>query len=182
MYSNRANKIKRESIIGLPVIDGTTGKQIGVIKDLYANEESTLLQGFYVTNKTWGNKTMGLPFHNATIGYDAVIAEGGLADSHTLKNEEGGQLENLLNKKVIREDGVEQGIVSDIILDPLTGRIEGLELSESVFGDLMAGRRILPYEPHEYVNGDILVITLEQAETIDSNNRGIKNILFNRLE
>ena len=82
----------------------------------------------------------------------------------------------------MREDGVDLGIISDIILDPLTGRIEGLELSESVFEDLMAGRRILPYEPYEYINGDILVITMEQAESIDSSNRGIKNILFNRLE
>ncbi|NLC43518.1 MAG: hypothetical protein GX783_04475, partial [Clostridiales bacterium] len=118
----------------------------------------------------------------ATIGYDAVIAEGELSESNNIKKEEGEKLEKLINKKVIREDGVEQGIISDIILDPLTGRIEGLELSESVLGDLMAGRRILPYEPREHENEDTLVISLEQAESIDYNKRGIKNILFNRIE
>ena len=125
---------------------------------------------------------MGLPFHNATIGYDAVMVEGELIKSHNQTETENEELKKLLNKKVVREDGVDLGIISDIILDPLTGRIEGLELSESVFEDLMAGRRILPYEPYEYINGDILVITMEQAESIDSSNRGIKNILFNRLE
>lgn len=182
MYNDRANRIKRESILGLPVIDGRTGKKLGVVKDLYTSDQSAQLQGFYVTNKGWGNKTMGLPFNNATIGYDAVIAEGELSESNNIKKEEGEKLEKLINKKVIREDGVEQGIISDIILDPLTGRIEGLELSESVLGDLMAGRRILPYEPREHENGDTLVISLELAESIDYNKRGIKNILFNRIE
>src|SRR5690554_2559238 len=105
MYSNRANRIKRESILGLPVIDGRTGKKLGVVKDLYTSDQSTQLQGFYVTNKGWGNKTKGLPFHNATIGYDAVIAEGELSESNNLKKDEGEKLEKLLNKKVIREDG-----------------------------------------------------------------------------
>ncbi|HCS73886.1 MAG TPA: hypothetical protein DIW17_08430 [Clostridiales bacterium] len=182
MDRKRASRIKRESVLGLPVIDGSTGKKLGVVKDFYAAKQSTQLQGFYVVNKALGGKTMGLPFHNATIGYDAVMVEGELIKSHNQTETENEELKKLLNKKVVREDGVDLGIISDIILDPLTGRIEGLELSESVFEDLMAGRRILPYEPYEYINGDILVITMEQAESIDSSNRGIKNILFNRLE
>ena len=67
MDRKRASRIKRESVLGLPVIDGSTGKKLGVVKDFYAAKQSTQLQGFYVVNKALGGKTMGLPFHNATI-------------------------------------------------------------------------------------------------------------------
>lgn len=179
--SNR-NRIKRQSIIGLPVIEGSTGKRIGVVKELYANGQSARLAGFYVIDKGRGKKTIGIPFDDVTIGSDAIITDGKLRPENKSSELNGGELEKLLGKKVVREDGMELGYISDIILDPLTGRIEGLELSESVLGDLVSGRRILPYEPHEYTNGDILVITMEQAESIISNNRGIKNIFFNKLE
>ncbi|HHY82281.1 MAG TPA: hypothetical protein GX505_06335 [Clostridiales bacterium] len=179
---NNRSRIKRQSILGLPVIDGSTGKRLGVVKDLYVNGQSAKLDGFYVTDKGWGNKTIGIPFDDVTIGNDAIIAEGNLSAVSRHSELNRGELEKLLGKKVVREDGLELGYISDIILDPLTGRIDGLELSESVIGDLMSGRRILPYEPHEYTNGDILVISMEQAERIISSNRGIKNIFFSKLE
>ncbi|HHT65619.1 MAG: PRC-barrel domain-containing protein [Caldicoprobacterales bacterium] len=182
MDSRRGSKIKRETIVGLPVIDGKTGKKLGVVKDLYTKEQSSHLEGFYVTNKGWGNKTIGIPFDDATVGCDAVIAEGELPASHIPQQVPGDGLVKLLNKKVVREDGVELGQISDIILDPLSGRIEGIELSEGIIGDLISGRRMMPYEPYQQNDSDFLVITMEQAENIVSGNRGIKNIFFNKLE
>ena len=182
MDGKRGSKIKRESILGLPVIDGRTGKKLGVVKDLYTIGQSSHLKGFYVTNKGWGNKTIGIPFDDATVGYDAIIAEGEMSAPHLPRQLPSDGLDKLLNKKVVREDGVELGLISDVILDPLSGRIEGLELSGSVIGDLISGRRIMPYEPFEHLDGDILVITMEQAESIAPGNRGIKNIFFNKLE
>jgi uncharacterized protein YrrD len=64
----------------------------------------------------------------------------------------------------------------------LSGRIEGIELSEGIIGDLISGRRMMPYEPYQQNDSDFLVITMEQAENIVSGNRGIKNIFFNKLE
>jgi uncharacterized protein YrrD len=176
-----STRIKRQSIIGLPVIEGRTGKKLGVVRDLYTSGRNSQLEGFYITNKGWGSKTIGIPFEGVTIGFDAVIAEGDLPAEAEPREEKNEDLAKLLNKKVVREDGMELGYISDIILDPLTGRIEGLELSESVIGDLISGRRILPYEPHEYTEGEMLVVTLEQAESITPSNKGIKNIFFNKI-
>ena len=173
--------IKRQSIIGLPFIEGRTGKKLGIVRDVYTSGQNTQLEGFYVTNKGWGSKSIGIPFADATIGYDAVIAEGELPADREPREESGEELKKLLNKEVVREDGKELGLISDIILDPLTGRIEGLELSESVIGDLISGRRILPYQPYEYTEGEMLVVTLEQADSITPCNKGIKNIFFNKL-
>ncbi|MDD3465253.1 MAG: PRC-barrel domain-containing protein [Candidatus Cloacimonetes bacterium] len=181
MTSKRRQIIKRESILGLPVIDGRTGEKIGVVKDLHVKDQNAYLQGFYVTGKGWGNKTIGIAFDDATVGYDAIIAEGEVYKS-SLQEIKSGVIEKLLKKRVVREDGVELGVISDIILDPLTGRIEGLELSESVIGDLISGRQMLPYEPYESMEGDTLVVTMEQAENITSGNKGIKNIFFNKIE
>lgn len=181
MKINRGSKIKRESILGLPVIHGSTGRVLGVVKDVYAGRQSSQLEGFLVSNKGWRNRTMDIAFDKATIGIDAVIAEGDLSELSSPQKMPDAGAHNLLGKRVVREDGVDLGVISDIILDPLTGRIEGLELSESVVGDLISGRKMLPYKPQEFDDGDILVISMEQAESITSGSRGIKNILFSIL-
>jgi uncharacterized protein YrrD len=182
MENNRySTMIKRQSIIGLPVIEESTGRKLGIVQDIYTNNQNAQLEGIYITNKGWGNKTIGIPFEGVTIGYDAVITEGRLHPSTQPMIENNSELKKLLNKKVVREDGKELGVISDIILDPLTGKITGLELSESVIGDLISGRQILPYEPHEYVEGDMLVVTHDQADSIASTNKGIKNIFFTKL-
>lgn len=173
--------IKRQSIIGLPVIEESTGKKLGIVQDIYTSNHNTQLEGILISTKGWGGKTVGIPFEGITIGYDAVITEGGLKSSSQQVLGNKSELKRLLNKKVVREDGKELGVISDIILDPLSGRITGLELSESVIGDLISGRQILPYEPHEYVEGDMLVITHDQADSIAPTNKGIKNIISSKL-
>jgi len=180
MIGKSRSIIKRESIIGLPVINGKTGKKLGVIKDLYTKNRGTYLEGFYVTNNI-NRRFIAVPFDDATVGYDAVIAEGYTTKFYHEKAKD-EVLEKLLNKKVVREDGAEIGVISDIIFDPLTGRIEGLELSESVIGDLISGRQILPYEPPEFIDGEALIISMEQAQNIIPMERGIKNIFLNNQE
>ena len=96
---------------------------------------------------------MDIAFDKATIGIDAVIAEGDLSELSSPQKMPDAGAHNLLGKRVVREDGVDLGVISDIILDPLTGRIEGLELSESVVGDLISGRKMLPYTPQEFDDG-----------------------------
>ena len=172
--------IKRQSIIGMPVIEGRTGKRLGMVRDVYTSGQNSRLEGFYVSNKGWGKKFIGIPFMDATIGYDMILTEGELPENSRFPEDSGG-LKNLLNKEVLREDGKQLGQISDILLDPLTGKVEALELSESIFGDLVSGRRILPWQPFERPEDDMLVITMEQADSILPCDKGIKNIFFNKL-
>ncbi len=172
--------IKRQSIIGMPVIEGRTGKRLGMVRDVYTSGQNSRLEGFYVSNKGWGKKFIGIPFMDATIGYDMILTEGELPENSRFPEDSGG-LKNLLNKEVLREDGKQLGQISDILLDPLTGKVEALELSESIFGDLVSGRRILPWQPFERPEDDMLVITMEQADSIFPCDKGIKNIFFNKL-
>lgn len=178
---NKRNIIKRESIIGLPVIDGNTGKRLGIVKDFYTGVGNTHLEGLYVTQKGWGKKGFDILFQDITIGIDSVITEGNNLPKIKVNQENNENLKKLLKKKVVREDGQELGFISDIILDPLTGRIEGLELSESVIDDLITGRQVLAYQPDEYNKGNVIVVTIEQADNITSYNKGIKNIFLNKI-
>ena len=181
MVGKRRSIVKRESIIGLPVFDGKNGEKLGVVKDLYFNGQSNRLEGLYVTNRDMGRNFIEIPFIDASLGYDAVIAEGKVFP-HNADRAEDEITEKLLYKRVVREDGTELGMISDIIFDPLTGRIQGLELSEGIIGDLISGRQILPFELCESIKGDTLIISMEQAQNITPINRGIKNILINKLE
>lgn len=172
-----SNAIKRESIIGLPVIESKTGRKLGVVQDFYAGGPNTHLEGMYVAQKGFGKKSLKIPFRDVTIGYSSVTTEGNAIE----KVQDNGVIKGLLKKRIILEDGRELGTVSDIVLDPLTGEIRGLELSESVIDDLITGRHILPYQAEEHSEGDVIIVTMEQADSISSYNKGIKNIFLNKI-
>ncbi len=178
--NQRLNCIKRESVIGLPVIDGKTNKKLGIVKDLYTNKGNTHVEGLFVARDGWGKNDLDISFSGVTIGTDAIIAEGEIQRGTNSENEV-CPLYKLLKKKAIREDGQELGIISDILIDPITGRIEGLELSVSVLDDLFTGRRIIPNMPYEQGDGDVIVVSLDQAEKIESYNKGIKNIFLSKI-
>lgn len=172
---NKFNYIKRESVIGLPVIDAKSQKHIGIVKDIYTNEKGTHIDGMYITCNGWGRNDIDVPFIGTTIGTDTIIAEGEILSG--VKHKNGDSIEKLLKKHVVREDGQGLGVISDLLLDPLTGRIEGLEISEGLIDDLLKGRQMMPYLPYEQGNGDVIVISMEQAEKCRPYNKGIKNML-----
>jgi len=178
--SERLSYIKRESVIGLPVIDGKTNRKLGIVKDFYTNKGNTHVEGLFVARDGWGNNDLDISFSGVTIGTDAIIAEGGIQQG-AKSADEASSLDKLLKKRAIREDGQELGIISDILIDPITGRIEGLELSVSVLDDLLTGRRIIPNMPYEQGSGDVIVVSLDQAAKIESYNRGIKNIFLSKI-
>lgn len=179
MTGKKNNYIKRESLIGLPVIDARKQMQIGIVKDLYINEKWTHVAGIYLTCKGWGRNDIDIPYASLTIGTDSIMAEGDQINKAGPKDN--NIVKSLLNKQVIREDGQELGFVSDIILDTLTGRIEGLELSEGLVDDLLKGRQLMPYFPFEQREGDIIVLSREEAEQCSPFNKGIKNIFLNKI-
>ncbi|NLH59189.1 MAG: PRC-barrel domain containing protein, partial [Clostridiales bacterium] len=63
MTGKKNNYIKRESLIGLPVIDARKQRQIGIVKDLYINEKWTHVAGIYLTCKgCWGRNDIDIPY------------------------------------------------------------------------------------------------------------------------
>lgn len=72
------------------------------------------------------------------------------------------QIEEIINKSVKTNLGDLQGILTDIYVEVLTGRILSYELSEGYYDDIVSGRKIIQLEGALKENANSQVITLYQ--------------------
>ncbi len=176
--------LRRESLIGSPVISRTSGKQIATILDVQLSQDNQYVEAFRVASSGVMKKNGLLPFHQViSISNQGVVVQeenlmhvpqihGGLHEPTE---------EALLGHKVVLEDGQSLGTISDILINPESGKISGMELSDGFVDDLVVGRRYMHVPPEYRQDGDMLVISKEDALHIESYQKGIKNIFLNKL-
>jgi uncharacterized protein YrrD len=173
--------IRRENLMGLPVLSNYTGEQLGYIINVIFTPDNYRISGIVINTK--GLNTKGALISNKDIislGRYAVIVSYPNEDSRIINTDNIGV--SMIGARVLREDGYEIGKVSDILIDSETGRVEGYEISKGFFDDFVQGRSFiscrLPY------NNDMeaLIIGYNQQDDIKPYNKGIKNIFFNKLE
>ncbi len=90
-------------------------------------------------------------------------------------NEEYGR--KILGRQLLTGNGQELGTISDIILDPNDGKIEGFEISRGFIDDLLEGRYVLPYDASNSVMENAVIVSMEQIQHIKAYNKGIKSLL-----
>ena len=83
----------------------------------------------------------------------------------------------MVGYQLVRGDGQELGQISDIILNPIDGTIEGHEVAKGIKEDIIEGRSILPYDASNSVSDDAVIVSIEQTDQIQPYNKGIRNIL-----
>lgn len=175
--------MKRGSLIGLPVISGKTGNKLGVVADIIFKPGQEKIEGIVISGGGWSIWKKYVPLTKIrNIGQYAIIIEENNVNSDEnidVPVKTRGQYGNqLLGYQIIRGDGQELGHISDIILDPNDGTVEGFEVSKGLIDDLMEGRYVLPYDISNTVNQDSIIVSTEQADQLKSYDKGIKN-LFN---
>ena len=79
--------------------------------------------------------------------------------------------------QLVSGDGQEIGQISDIILNPNDGTVEGYEVSKGIIEDIVDGRSILPYDISNSVTDDAVIVSIEQTNQMKSYNKGIKSML-----
>lgn len=174
--------IKRDLLIGLPVMDIKSGRQLGTIQDLCLTSDSLAVEGLLVAGGGWSGKNFCIPYNNIrTIGPHAVIVETADKPDNINDNAPERYAGVLVGMQVMAADGRNLGTISDIIIDPLDGTIQSMELSEGPLDDLIKGRSILPWYPPGNSNSDAHIISGEHADQLSSYNKGIKNIFLNKL-
>jgi len=174
--------MKRGRLLGLPVISARTGRKIGVVVDIIFRPGQQRIKGLLVSSEGFVERKRHVPLEWVrTIGRHAVIVDEplqshGQAGSLPMEgNEEYGN--RILGRQLLRGDGQEVGLISDIILDPSDGRIEGFEISRGLIDDLLEGRYILPYDASNSISEDAVIVSMEQIQQIKAYNRGIKTLL-----
>lgn len=176
------NIIRRLDIIGMPVIDINKGEKIGEIGDIIFENRSGILKGLVAILNHWIKKQVIIMHeHISTIGEYSIVMHG---YNDVLYKTYGLSLgKNLIGVKLIREDGYEIGKVSDIFIDKEKWTISGYEFSRGIIDDFVYGRGFIPYPIPYGLDNNALVVTNIQYEDIKlCNDKGIKNIFFNRIK
>lgn len=167
--------LSRETLRGLPVLCQKTQKKIGIVEDVIYIPGGDKVEGIIVVDHKLISKRFFIALEKIlAFGQMAVIVEDG-----NQREVQWGDSASVLGRTIIRDDGKELGIISDIVFDPIDGQVEGYEISRGVVDDLISGRNILPYDSFPDSQGEVVIISAEQSADIKPGNRGIKNILSN---
>jgi len=135
---------KGREIIGLSVIDYTTGKESGAIDDLILDLEQGKVTALLIKSVGWLTTSRLVPLAIVQqVGSDAVLIDD---ETKEAIEDDGCRIKSLKGCSVISCEGKDLGTVEDLILDIPEGRVVGWEISDGLVQDLVEGRRVLPVE------------------------------------
>lgn len=157
----RLRVYKLRNLLGLQVIEVNTGKVLGEVIKVFVNFDKAAIIGIEICSKHSGLGSVRVAMEDVyAIGNDAVM----IRDFSTITTDHPSfknnliSLDELLEKKVVSESGVQLGIIVDIYFDAVTGEIKDYELSESLITDLLYGRLAVPLPPAQVIGDDNIIV------------------------
>jgi uncharacterized protein YrrD len=160
---------KAKDVIGLPVITVTTGKQVGVVKELKIGSDWKLKtvvlepRGWFAAGRSVAAEDIvGLGEDAVTIpGEEAVRPEDGDPEARPLADGAG----KLFGLPVVTADGERIGLIEDVYFQPEAGiPLVGFELSEGFLSDLQEGRKTLPIPEDATLGEDAVIVPSSCAQ------------------
>jgi len=166
--------IRLQQVIGLPVFTMKSGKQVGVVRDAWFDEQWQL-NGLILEYAKWFAMKVRMVKWSAvlTCGEDAVI----IADDSQIILEKRQLMQRafcagviqLRDMPVVTVTGLQLGRVSDVYFYPLQGtQIVGYELTDGFVSDLIEGRKWLrtPSDAEAIMLGEdaIIVPAISESE------------------
>lgn len=164
---------KLQRMIGLPVIDGSTGSSAGKVIDIWFDEHWTL-SGLLLKARRWWFKR-----YFDAVDWDRVIACGPdaivISSKDAIRRLEGTEIGRTFHAGAIRlrdlplltEDGRQLGRVSDVYFQEIKGTpIVGFELTDGFVSDLIEGRKWLktPADSDEVKLGEDAILVPARCE------------------
>ncbi len=172
---------KYSEIIGLPVICASGGKNIGIVKDILFCPESKEVKALLLEQKGFRVKKRIILIKDViNMGRDAVMVEDSKCIVEMSKAEKTGELGKrglVRGLNVFSREGNNIGAVEDIIFDSTTGHIEGLEITDGIFQDIINGRKIVPVIGRVEFGSENIILDKEAIEEIMETGGGIKKLL-----
>lgn len=168
-------------VIGLPVICVDDGKSIGTIKDVIFCPEEKEVKAFLLERKgcQLGKKAVLLK-EVVNLGRDAVVVSNCscAVDLKQLeKSGELGQKGELRGLRIYTRAGEELGTVKDVLFDYITGKIEGVEVSDGLLQDVVQGRRILPLFGRVEFSEENILVDRESTDEMMGTGGGLRRFL-----
>ncbi|MFT9486995.1 MAG: PRC-barrel domain-containing protein [Tepidibacillus sp.] len=161
---------KTEDVIGLPVIDLSSGKKIGVTKDVYFDENGEL-KGIAVESDGLFGKRQYLAFeHIGAIGDDAItVGTKRFLTSLDLIEQYYGIYSGKKRYKglpVFTTNGHELGQIQDVYFMEEMGKILGYELSDGFLTDVTEGRKVIQYPKRMVLGEDAMIVPQDEVQDV----------------
>lgn len=163
---------RAKDMLGLPVIDVRTGKQLGSVKDLWIDSEWQV-QAILLDNKSWFSIPRFILWEDInSFGEDAVT----VTDEAVIRSEEditgawvlltgSGQIMGL---PLLTVNGQQLGRVEDVYFSPnMDKRIIGFELSEGFLADVKDGRKWLPAPEQATMGQDVIMVPVSCKDSLE---------------
>lgn len=159
--------------IGMPVLEIETGERVGVVVDVYFDENHK--------TKTLVIERAGLLAGKAAIPYgeiksvgeDAItIDSAAVREDWQLKMGERCLLtgeDAWVGKELFTEDGSILGMVADVYIGEESDNIIGYEVSDGLLADLVAGRKWLPFVHTVQIGEQIIVKSDARLSELQAN-------------
>ncbi|GBG55060.1 hypothetical protein SPFL3102_01068 [Sporomusaceae bacterium FL31] len=162
---------KIRDLLGLPVLETKNGTQIGEVQEVIVDIDQASVRGIIIANANWFTSEQGIAFNNLhSIGRDAVmvrdaeviqgVSEFISSDSKVYR------LNELLDKHIFTESGLQLGALVDLGFESVTGEIKAYHVSDGVLTDLLYGRMSLPLPQAQIVGQDKVIVPESMAKLL----------------
>lgn len=163
--------IKASKVIGLPVFTITDGRKIDHVEDVIYDPMRNRIEALLIEKGGWFGEPRVILYEDLEgIGYDAAlisspalmkkISEVGKNIQAIVKNDT-----FLTNTKIITEDGIEMGRVSDIYFNSSTGRVEEFEVSHGALLNWRESKKRIKIESLVTIGHDATIVKIIDDKT-----------------
>jgi len=165
---------KGHDLVGLQVISQLGGENLGKVLDLVFDHDADECVAVVVKERDLFGMIPAqvVPWSEIiTIGPDAVMVQSGKSriganDDPRIR----AMMERehaLSGTRIYTDDGRYLGTFGDVYLDPITGRVQGYEVSGGFMTDTMSGKRYLPAEIGPDIGKDTVIVPAETANLLE---------------
>lgn len=150
-------------LVGMPIINLSSGETIGRVQDVYFDPDSHQVTGIVMDGGGWLKGPRKICFVDlAGVGNDAItISDESVILKEPIEEEciiagDG----TVIGNRVMTRDGNELGTIADVVFDHATGAISHYQLSEGLIQDLLEGRETIPADTEFTYGKDAIIVDL----------------------
>lgn len=175
--------LKSKKFIGMPVISLEEGQRIGKIKELVVNPVTKVVAALLIEQKGWFKDQKFIPYSKvSSVGNDAITVEQSNSVQKGTSLPDIVQLTknkyNIVDCKVIAENGTVLGMVEEYFVDAMSGEIVGLEVSGSLINSFLSGRAFLDVALIRTIGKELIVTSNDAPDNLVKINGGLKETVI----
>jgi uncharacterized protein YrrD len=132
-------------IVGLPVIKLSTGKELGLVTDLFWNHDQRKIKAISLDTGRVVSRVEPISVGDiAYLGQDAVTVPDEATTVVNADRDSDRSIGAVAGVMVVTDTGRNLGTLQDLVFDDFGELLVGYEVSGGLVGDFISGREVLP--------------------------------------